>query len=112
MLFVIVVTSLIDFVLHSAGVYPPMNQSLDDRQSWIALSYRIVLGIAGGWLTARLAPRNAMKHALILGAIGTVLGLIGVVVTWDKGLGPHWYPISLAVLAIPQSWAGAKIEEN
>jgi hypothetical protein len=26
-------------------------------------------------------------------------------------LGPKWYPISVAVMAIPQCWAGGKIYE-
>jgi len=43
--------------------------------------------------------------------VGVVLGLVGVVATWNKGLGPRWYPISLAVLAIPQCWAGGRIYE-
>jgi hypothetical protein len=52
-----------------------------------------------------------MRHAIILGVVGTILGLVGVVVSWGKGLGPTWYPIAIAVLAIPQCWAGGKIHE-
>jgi hypothetical protein len=110
-LFIIVVTTLVDVVLHLAGVYPPVGQPLDDSRSIIATSYRIVIGVAGGWLTARLAPEKPMKHAMILGYVGVVLGLIGVAATWNAGLGPRWYPIALAVLAIPQSWAGGRIYE-
>jgi hypothetical protein len=47
-----------------------------------------------------------MKHAMILGYVGAVLGLVGVVATWNLGLGPRWYPIALAGLAIPQCWLG------
>jgi hypothetical protein len=50
-----------------------------------------------------------MKHALILGAIGTVLALAGLLATWNTGLGPRWYPVALVVLSIPQCWAGAKL---
>ena len=110
-LFIIIVATLVDMVLHATGVYPPMNQPLDDRLSLIASSYRLVIGIAGGWITARFAPQNPMKHALILGLVGVVLGLVGVVATWNLGMGPRWYPISLAVLAIPQCWAGGKLYE-
>ena len=110
-LVIIGVTTLVDIVLHLVGVFPPMNQPLDDRLSLIAVSYRIVISVAGAWLTAKLAPEKPMKHALILGVVGVVLGTIGVLATWNKGMGPHWYPISLAVLAIPQCWAGGKIYE-
>ena len=62
-------------------------------------------------LTARLAPGKPLKHALILGYLGVALGLVGVIATWNKGLGPHWYPIALVVLAVPQSWVGGKLYE-
>ncbi len=110
-LFIIVVTTLVDIVLHATHVYPAMNKPIDDALSLLALSYRIVISIGGAWLTCRLAPENPMKHALILGVVGTVLGLVGVAATWNLGLGPRWYPISLAVLAVPQCWAGGRLYE-
>ena len=108
-LVIIVVTTLVDTVLHVTGIYPPMGQPMNDTLALLATSYRIVISIGGAWLTARLAPDNPMKHALILGVVGTVLGLVGVVATWNMGLGPRWYAIALAVLAIPQCWAGGKL---
>jgi hypothetical protein len=110
-LLLIVVTTAVDIALHALGVFPPMDQPLDDKLSLLATSYRIVISIGGAWLTARLARANPMKHALILGLVGTVLGLVGVVATWNRGLGPRWYPIALAVLAIPQCWVGGKLYE-
>ncbi len=110
-LFIIVVTTLVDVVLHIIGFYPPMDQPLDDTRALLATAYRFVISVAGAWLTARLAPAKPMKHALILGGVGTILGLIGVALTWNSGLGPRWYPIALAVLAIPQCWLGGKLFE-
>jgi hypothetical protein len=110
-LFIIVVTTLVDVVLHAVKVFPPMNQPMDDRLALLATAYRIVISVAGAWLTARLAPRNPMKHALVLGVVGTVLGLVGVVATWNLGLGPRWYAIALAVLALPQCWVGGWLYE-
>jgi len=108
-LFIIVATTLVDVALHVTGVYPPMGASLDDRLALIATSYRVIISIAGAWLTAKLAPRNPMKHALILGAVGVVLGLGGVVANAYKPMGPTWFPIALVVLAIPQCWLGGWI---
>jgi len=108
-LFIIVVTTIVDIILHLLGIFPPVNQPLDNAMSVLATSYRVVIGIAGAWLTARLAPERPMKHAMILGYVGVVLGLIGLAVTWNKGLGPRWYPIALVVLAIPQCWLGGKM---
>jgi len=111
-LFIIVVTTLVDIVLHLAGVFPPMEQPIDDKLALLATAYRVVISVAGAWLTARLAPMNPMEHALILGGVGVVLGLVGLALTWNKGLGPHWYPVALVVLAVPQCWAGGKIYET
>jgi hypothetical protein len=108
-LVIIVVTTLVDVVLHAIGVFPPMDQPINDALALLATSYRIVISVGGAWLTARLAPDKPMKHAMILGVVGTVLGLLGVVATWNRGLGPRWYPIALAVLAIPQCWVGGRL---
>ena len=110
-LVIIVVTTLVDIVLHATSVFPPMDQPINDALALLATSYRIVISVGGAWLTARLAPDKPMKHAMILGYVGVVLALVGVVATWNMGLGPRWYPISLAVLAIPQCWAGGRIYE-
>ena len=53
-----------------------------------------------------------MRHALSLGWVGVALGLVGLVAKWNLGLGPRWYPVALAVLALPQCWAGGKIQEG
>ncbi len=108
----IVVTTVIDIALHAAGVFPPLREPLTDALALVASSYRIIIGIACAWLTASLAPRNPMKHALILGGLGAAVALIGVVATWNQGLGPRWYPVSLVFLALPQSWAGGKLYER
>ena len=108
-LVIIVVTTVVDIVLHATGVFPPMDQPINDVLALLATSYRVIISIGGAWLTARLAPDKPMKHAIILGSVGTGLGLVGVVATWNLGLGPRWYPISVAVLAIPQCWIGGKI---
>ena len=110
-LFIIVVTTLADVVLHAVRVYPPMSQPIGDRLALLATCYRVIISIAGAWLTARLAPSQPMKHAMILGVVGVVLGLVGLVATWNLGLGPRWYPIALVVLAVPQCWVGGKLYE-
>jgi len=105
------VSTLADAVLHGVGVYPPWDQPIDDKLSLLATSYRFAISVAGAWLTARLASSEPMKHVLILGVVGTIMGTIGVIATWNMGMGPRWYPIALAVLALPQCWAGGRIYE-
>ena len=111
-LFIVIVTTLVDIALHMADVFPPANQPLTDPLALLATAYRAVITIFGAVLTAKLAPAKPMKHALILGVVGTILGIAGVLATRDLGLGPKWYPIALAVLAIPQCWAGGWLYLN
>lgn len=108
---IIIVTTAVDIGLHVAGVFPPTNQPLNDALALLATSYRVVISVAGACLTARLAPDRPLRHAMILGGVGVALGLVGVVATWNLGLGPRWYPIALVVLAIPQCWAGGRLYE-
>ena len=110
-LFIIVVTTLVYIALHLAGIYPPMGQPMNDSLAILATSYRVIISVIGAWLTARLAPDKPMTHAMILGYVGTLLGLVGVAVSWNRGLAPNWYPIALAVLAIPQCWTGGQLYE-
>ena len=108
-LFVVVVTLLTDALLHKLGVFPPLGQYTSDRPLFLATFYRAVYGVIGSYITARLAPNRPMFHALLGGCIGIVLATLGAIVTWNQNLGPHWYSIALVVLALPQSWLGAKL---
>ena len=96
-----------DQVLHVFKVYPPWGEPMyDPRLNLLALSYRILYTIIGGYITARLAPRNPIRHAVILGIVGFGVGLVGVIVTLPMNLGPAWYPIAVAVTAVPCTWLG------
>jgi len=66
-----------DQILHVLNVYPPWGQPMwDSGLNALALSYRLVFGVAGGWIAARLAPQNPVKHAIIVGSTGTVLSAL------------------------------------
>ena len=108
----VVTTTVVDIVLHIVHVYPPMDQPLTDPLAVLATAYRIPISIGGAWLTARLAADRPLHHAMLLGYLGIGLGLIGVVATWNKHLGPHWYPIVLTLLAVPQCWVGGRLLER
>ncbi len=104
----IVVLSLgTDEVLHVLQVYPPWGQPMAGGLFALATAYRIVYTVAGGYLTARLAPHAPVRHALILGLIGLVPGAAGVGVAIAKPeLGPLWYPIALVLTGLPCAWLG------
>lgn len=112
----VVPTLTTDAVLHKIGVFPPWGQSMTGYESalLLATAYRTVFGVLGAYVTARLAPDRPMRHALWLGAIGLAVSIFGAAVTWNGGpaFGPHWYPLALIVLAMPQSWLGGKLREK
>jgi hypothetical protein len=101
-----------DAVLHAAGVFPAIGQTMSDRLFVLAAAYRAAWTVAGGYLTARLAPHRPLRHALVLGAVGLLVGTVGLLATWGRGLGPAWYPISIVAMALPCVWAGARLRER
>lgn len=103
-----------DIIMHATGVFPPWFQPMPDGMWFVPLGYRIVLSIAGCYLTARLAPSRPMFHSLILGSIGTVLSILGVASVWNKGpeYGPKWYAVVLVLISFPCAWIGGKIRES
>jgi multisubunit Na+/H+ antiporter MnhB subunit len=100
-----------DAVLRAAGIFPALSQPMSDALFLFATTYRTVYGVAGSYIAARFAPNRPMLHALVLGAIGLAVSILGLVVTWNKvpSLGPHWYPLALVALTMPQSWLGGKL---
>ncbi len=108
-----VLSLVTDAVLHAARVFPPWGQPVSDAPLLLATAYRMIYGVAGSYVTARLAPDRPMLHALVLGVLGLAVSIVGTVVTWNKGpaFGPHWYPVALVVLAMPQCWVGGKLYE-
>ena len=108
---VVVILSLgIDEVLHLLKVYPPWGEPMHDPGlNALALSYRIVITVFSGYVTARLAPRNPMKHVLVAGLIGILLGIAGVVGAMKILMGPIWYPVAIAVTGFPSVWLGGML---
>ena len=102
-----------DQVLHVLQVYPPWGEPMwDPRLNALALSYRIVYTILGGYITAALAPYAPMRHVAIGGIIGFLTGTAGAIVAIRMAdLGPNWYPIALALTGFPCVWLGGLIHQ-
>jgi hypothetical protein len=98
-----------DVGLYKAGIAPALTDHWPDKLLAVATIYRTIYGVLSSWITARLAPKSPMGHALIGGAIGTALGIAGVVVNMQKHMGANWYPIALALLTMPTAWLGGKL---
>lgn len=109
LVFIGVTHSAIDAILENTGVLPKGNLYVSTPLILFVIFYRAVFSLIGCYLTAKLAPKNPMKHALILGGLGTVLSATGAIVTADMNLGPAWYAWSLVVIALPVAWLGGKL---
>jgi hypothetical protein len=105
---VVVLSLATDQLFHVLNVYPPWGQPMyETRLNALALSYRMVYTLFGGFITAHLAPQASMRHVMILAIIGLVAGTAGVIAALSVGnLGPNWYPIAIAVTAYPCTWLG------
>lgn len=99
-----------DQIFHLLGVYPPWGEPMfDPGLNCLVLSYRIVYTLAGGYITARLAPHAPMYHVCILGMIGTCFATMGAVASIPMEIAPAWMPIALAVSAFPLTWMGGSL---
>jgi hypothetical protein len=97
-----------DTVLEALHVFPPLGEGF--FIPWmiaLAIVYRTAYNVFGCYITAALAPNKPMLHVMIIGVVGFILTIIGTVVNADKG--PLWYGITLAVLALPSAWLGARL---
>jgi hypothetical protein len=106
---IVFLTSLIDALLAGTGVFPASPEEYTTGLSLIALVYRTAFAIVGGLVVAKLAPSEPAKHVIVLAAIGTLIGLAGVVTGWNLPGYPHWYSIALTVLTFPAIWYGGKL---
>jgi len=102
-----------DEVLHVLQVYPPWIQPMyDPGLNLLALAYRMVYGVLGSYITARLAPHAPMRHVWIGAIIGFVLSSGGVMAALRMKLGPVWYPVALALSVFPTAWLGGMLHRR
>lgn len=109
-IFIVFTHTATDFVLERLGIFPPPSQGFN--VTWmvvLATVYRSLYTIGGGYLTALLAPEPKMRYVLILGLFGLVVSTLAAIATIPMKLGPSWYPIALAALALPCVWIGGKL---
>lgn len=105
---VAVLSTVTDEILHAANIMPRLT-TLPTNDALLALAYRSVYTVLGGFVTAKLAPRNPMKHVWVLAGIGLLGGLGGVAAATSQGYGPAWYAWAIAIEAIPLVWLGGKL---
>ncbi|MBL8080418.1 MAG: hypothetical protein JNM55_20775 [Anaerolineales bacterium] len=109
---VFILSVVTDLILEKIGFFPPVTQP--EAYIWwmllIALIYRSIYSVAGFYLTARLAPNRPMRHAIILGIIGTLFATLGAIANWN--LSANWYPVLLVLVTLPCAWLGGRLAEG
>ena len=103
-----------DQLFHWTGVFPSWGETMSEALFFLATAYRLVYGILGSYIAARLAPNRPMFHALALGVVGLIASTAGAAATWNAGpaFGPKWYPLTLVASALPCAWIGGKLWKN
>src|SRR5438105_13011438 len=87
--FIVVTHTVTDLVLESLGIFPPPKEGLHIIWMVVAATvYRSVYIVAGGYITAALAPDPPMGYVMILGILGIALSTLAAIVTRAMGLGP------------------------
>src|SRR5262249_52420633 len=110
---VVILSVATDAVLRAVRVFPSAGQVMSNALFLLATVYRTAYGIAGSYVTARLAPNRPLQHALAGGFVGLVLSIAGAVATWKQSatMGPHWYPLALVLTALPAAWVGGRLRQ-
>ena len=103
-----VLSTIADAAMHAAGIYPDTAQGSSDALFGMALAYRTLFGVIAGFIAAALAPNHPMRHAVVLGGIGVAVSTAGAVAMWN--VGPHWYPIAVALICLPSAMIGASLQ--
>jgi hypothetical protein len=105
----IVLSTATDLGLHASGIAPSLKEHWPNHLLVLATLYRLIYAVLGSYLIAWLAPNRPMGHSLVAGTLGLVLSSLGAAAAWSTTVGQHWYPMLLALTALPTAWIGAKL---
>lgn len=85
------------------------GRAANDGTLFITMGYETLFAAVAGYVTARLAIRRPLAHALVMGAVVLAGRLFTAILTW--GSVPAWFHIGVLVLIIPAALLGAKLGE-
>jgi uncharacterized BrkB/YihY/UPF0761 family membrane protein len=103
----VILSILTDQILEKTGLMKIPFDSNSNGFIGFVILYRTIFGLLGSYITAALAPNKPMRHVMIGAFIGLLLAILGTIAQWD--VPPHWYPITLIILALPTAWLGGKL---
>lgn len=96
-----------DAALRLAGLFPDAA-AMSTPLLALAVSYRMLFTVAGGFVTAHLAPAKPLVHAVVLGFVSSVIVLVGsaAVARQAPGSTPVWYPMAILAATMPCAGLG------
>lgn len=116
----LVVAGAVITLLEAAGhfVFPPpagmdpanpesLKSAMRDMPAgalWTVLIAWALGSLAGGWVAARIATRSYLLHALIVGGIMLIGGIVNMAMI------PHplWFWVAGVIIFLPSAYAGAR----
>jgi hypothetical protein len=83
------------------------GQAVSDGPLFVIMGYEVLFAAVAGYVTARLAIRKPIAHALIMGAVVLVGRIPTAILAWNAA--PAWFHLGVLLLIVPAALVGAKI---
>ena len=77
---------------------------------WLMSAYTLLSIAAGGYVTALIATRSPVRHAVVMGAVETAFTIPVMFVMSDHL--PLWGWIASIALITPAAWSGGALAEH
>lgn len=104
----VVVALGLDFLLVS--LFPhwadPRGRAESIPVLFLMLSYSTGTEALAGYVTGWVARRREVMHALTLGLLQLVMGVVATVKMWDTA--PAWWRVAILLLVVPATVAGGQ----
>lgn len=89
------------------GYFRPDGTTDSTGVLFLILVLSVIYSVIAGFVTAAVAARSEMRHALALGILQLIFGIIAQSQFWD--VMPLWYHLIFLALLIPGNLAGGKL---
>ena len=73
----------------------------------LLLALNLLVACLGGWVTATVAPRDPLRHALALGIVQAVLYAVSALAS--RGSVPAWFHAGMLVFLVPLVVLGGQV---
>ena len=90
-----------------------LEEALSSQDGLFALMVIGAFGTAlGGYVAARLAGSEQVKHGALVGAISLIIGAVQGAISGGPGPAPYWYELLGFILAIPAGALGGSFARS